>query len=206
MGMDDIPDVSDPKGLASRRRTRARGKSIATVPHHPLADRTKAETILRESGERYRQLIDVAPDAIFVHSEERIVLVNPAMVRMFGAGSAGELVGREVLDVIAPGSRELVRERIRQLYETPQSGTAHGGRVRPARWHAIQRRSDGSVVQLRRAPRGPGRGARITSRKAAERALRESEQRFRALTELSSDWYWEQDADFASWARRAGAR
>ncbi len=30
----------------------------------------------------------------------------------------------------------------------------------------------------------------------AERAVRESEARFRALTNLSSDWYWEQDAEF----------
>ncbi len=33
-------------------------------------------------------------------------------------------------------------------------------------------------------------------RAEAERAVRESEARFRALTELSSDWYWEQDAEF----------
>jgi diguanylate cyclase (GGDEF)-like protein/PAS domain S-box-containing protein len=33
-------------------------------------------------------------------------------------------------------------------------------------------------------------------RKHAEEALREREARFRALTELSSDWYWQQDADF----------
>ena len=36
----------------------------------------------------------------------------------------------------------------------------------------------------------------ITARKLAEEQLRQSEARFRALTALSSDWYWEQDADF----------
>ena len=33
-------------------------------------------------------------------------------------------------------------------------------------------------------------------RAGAEQATRESEARFRSLTELSSDWYWEQDAEF----------
>ncbi len=36
----------------------------------------------------------------------------------------------------------------------------------------------------------------ITLRKQAEEGLRDSEARFRALTELSSDWYWEQDENF----------
>src|SRR6266850_2083481 len=33
-------------------------------------------------------------------------------------------------------------------------------------------------------------------RTAAEQAVRESEERFRSLTALSSDWYWEQDAEY----------
>ncbi len=36
----------------------------------------------------------------------------------------------------------------------------------------------------------------VTAEKQSERALRESEARFRALTAMSSDWYWEQDAQF----------
>ena len=35
----------------------------------------------------------------------------------------------------------------------------------------------------------------ITARKQAEFAVQRSEQRFRSLVELSSDWYWELDAD-----------
>lgn len=36
----------------------------------------------------------------------------------------------------------------------------------------------------------------ITARKREQDTLRDSEARFRALTELSSDWYWEQDEQF----------
>src|SRR5499427_1379745 len=36
----------------------------------------------------------------------------------------------------------------------------------------------------------------FVQRKQAEEVLRQSEERFRSLTELSSDWYWEQDENF----------
>ncbi len=36
----------------------------------------------------------------------------------------------------------------------------------------------------------------VTDYLAAQEALRQSEARWRSLTQLSSDWYWEQDADF----------
>jgi diguanylate cyclase (GGDEF)-like protein len=56
-------------------------------------------------------------------------------------------------------------------------------------------------VQLVRDAEGNPAGFRgmlrdVTERRKTERALRDSEERFRALTALSSDWYWEQDAQF----------
>ena len=44
----------------------------------------------------------------------------------------------------------------------------------------------------------------ITGRKQAEIALKQSEARFRALTEMSSDFYWEQDKNFRITAMSAG--
>jgi diguanylate cyclase (GGDEF)-like protein/PAS domain S-box-containing protein len=46
----------------------------------------------------------------------------------------------------------------------------------------------------------------ITGRKQAELALKQSEARFRALTEMSSDFYWEQDENFRITAISAGVQ
>jgi PAS domain S-box-containing protein len=59
-----------------------------------------------------------------------------------------------------------------------------------------------------RALRASGTNADVTTRKLAERSLAESEARFRALSELSSDLYWEQDEHFnlVTWSAPAWTR
>jgi diguanylate cyclase (GGDEF)-like protein/PAS domain S-box-containing protein len=59
-----------------------------------IAAREEMSVALRESEARFRQLIDSSPDMIILHSEGRIDLVNPAGVRMVGATSADEVLGR----------------------------------------------------------------------------------------------------------------
>jgi PAS domain-containing protein len=71
---------------------------------------------------------------------------------------------------------------------------AHPGGRQPA---LRQRQRPAGVRQERRILAGyHGVGRNVTEQKRAETQLRESEARFRALAELSSDWYWEQDAEY----------
>ena len=81
---------------------------------------TLARTI-EESERRYRTLVEQAPDAIITTCAGKIVFVNPAAVRMFGATSAAQLVGRTTLDLVHPESRIAVEQRIRALLELEQS-------------------------------------------------------------------------------------
>ncbi len=155
----------------------------------------KVQASLESAEHRYRQLIEVAPDAIFVHSDWRIVLVNPAMLHLFRADRQEDFVGREVLDLIAPHSRELVRERIRLLYERRQ--TVPLSEIDYLRADSTLFRAEVTAASFTYLGRPAAQvvARDITDRKRAELAQLESEARFRNLTELSSDWYWEQDAE-----------
>ncbi|MEP1079174.1 PAS domain S-box protein [Leptolyngbya sp. PL-A3] len=76
---------------------------------------------MKESEEKYRQLVDLSPDTIFIQQNGRIVFINRAGVKLLGATEADELLNKPVLDFIHPADQQSVKERIRQLLEERQS-------------------------------------------------------------------------------------
>jgi PAS domain S-box-containing protein len=78
----------------------------------------REQAALRASEERYRDLVELSPDAILVvHREGRIVYTNPAGVRLFGAEGPDDVVGRNVLDLMHPEERRAVTDRFRPVLE-----------------------------------------------------------------------------------------
>lgn len=80
-----------------------------------ITQRKQSEAALRESEERYRQLIELCPDAIFVQADSHLVFANQAALRMFGAKTTDELFGRPISDLVCPAYRETVTDRMAQL-------------------------------------------------------------------------------------------
>lgn len=77
----------------------------------------RAEAQLRESEGRYRALVEHAPVAVFVNREDRITLVNQACLRLFGADSPEQLLGKSPFELFDPSFHEIMRGRIRVLRE-----------------------------------------------------------------------------------------
>ncbi len=77
-----------------------------------ITERLNAEKALNESEERYRCLVEFSPDAIMVHSYNKIVYVNPVAIRLLGAHYASELLGKPVFDIVHPDYKESVRRRV----------------------------------------------------------------------------------------------
>ncbi len=160
------------------------GEDAGSFGEEPAA-RRKAEEELRESEARYRQLIDVSPDAIAIHADGTIVFVNPAAVALMGAESGAALLGKPVLEMVHPDFRETARGRI---VEAPQTS-------RPAvPFREKFLRLDGTAldVEVMATPiLHKGRPAMqviardITARKRAEEALWESEDKFKYVFDHS---------------------
>jgi len=78
-------------------------------------ERANSLRALRESEERYQGLVELSPDAILVHVDGEIVFVNSAGVRLLGAETAGQLVGRPVMSFVHRDYHESVSRRIGEL-------------------------------------------------------------------------------------------
>jgi len=163
-----------------------------------ITARKRAEAAMRESEERFRQTFELAASGMaHVTLDGYFLRVNPSLCEMLGY-SREELIGCSVKELSHPEDRDVTdADRARVLR----------GELGKAEFEKRYLRKDGTVVWVdlaialvRSAAGAPEYEVAIlddiTERKHAEAALRESEARFRSLTQLSSDWYWEQDDCF----------
>lgn len=92
------------------------GKPVATRNiFRDITERKRIEIELQQSEERYRRLVDNAPEAILVHSEGTYVYANGEALRLFGADRPEQLVGQPVVATLHPNYREIVMGRIQRL-------------------------------------------------------------------------------------------
>ena len=70
----------------------------------------KAEEALKESEQLFRALVEGAPDAIFVQTNERFAYLNQPAISLLGVDSAHQVIGQPVMYYIDPSSQASVRE------------------------------------------------------------------------------------------------
>jgi PAS domain S-box-containing protein len=93
------------------------GKKFYTVILRDLTERKRVERLMRQSEERYRRLISVSPLAIFVNRSGRVIFINDAGLRLFGAVKMNEMLGKSPLEMFHPDYQDLIREPFHQLIE-----------------------------------------------------------------------------------------
>ena len=89
---------------------------FATVTRD-ITELKRKETAIRESEERYRRLVNVLPGALYVHNGKEILFCNQAFVRLMGATSADELLGRNPFTIAHPDFHTMIRQRLATIKE-----------------------------------------------------------------------------------------
>lgn len=80
-----------------------------------VTERQQAEAALQASEARYRGLVELSPEGVFVNRDDRMVLLNAAALRLFGASDPEQLLGRTPFEVFHPDYHEVIRERRERL-------------------------------------------------------------------------------------------
>ncbi len=176
----------DPSG----RATRVSG-TVADID-----DRKRAEEALREAEQRYRGLVELAPDGIVVTSGRLIEYANPAAARILRAPSARRLIGMKSDDLMLPASLARYEERMRYLQAGPgmTSFEERGLRCLDGAEITVEAASVSFLERGRLIVLTMFRD--VTESRRAREALAERERRFRDVAEASGEYVWEADAEW----------
>ncbi|MHB0981345.1 MAG: ATP-binding protein [Thermoleophilia bacterium] len=132
---------------------------------------------LVQAETRYRTVVESSPNGVLVHEDGRIVLANQAAARLAGAAAPSDLIGRYVMEFVPAEFRALVRLRHEEAYRTGATSDLSEQRFL---------RLDGSEVEIAviSIPLIFGETTAIntiiqdiSSRKQAETAVKESQER-----------------------------
>ncbi|MDX6849938.1 EAL domain-containing protein [Gilvimarinus sp. SDUM040013] len=181
---------------ASTTRTQELNRELEKRVTKRTAELEQLAATLGKERQLMRTLIDALPDNIYAKDlSSRFLLANRAVAESMGTTPV-DIVGHTDFDYFpAPLAQQYLEDEKKVLF----SGDSLREREEPAldkssgrtRWLLTTKipiyNDSEEIIGL------VGIGRDISRRRVAELALRDSEARFRSLTELSSDWYWEQN-------------
>jgi PAS domain S-box-containing protein len=151
-----------------------------------VTEQKRVEAALRESEERYRLLFDNSPNPMWVYDQQTLAFLatNEAAVHAYGY-TRDEFLRMRLPDLLPEVSdKSAAQDR------------SSGDRLRPVEGVWQHRKKNGAIIDVEVRSHGLNFGGReaqvilandITARRQAERALRESEERYRRLVEYSPE-------------------
>lgn len=172
----------------SSHRLEYNGRPTMMTATYDVTERMKAEAALRTSEERFRALIEQSTEVTgIIAPDGKVLFVSPS-VEQFVGYTVEEITGSMGFDFTHPEDAALTKEVVERAIRNP--GVTQEGRYRLVSKNGVVISVEVNVRDLSHIPAIGGivfNVRNVTERQWAEEALRESEERFRALTEEAAD-------------------
>lgn len=166
-----------------------KNKKVKVVSIRDLSELKDIKEKLFETQERFKTLVDTSPDGIvFLNIEGEIKYVSPAFVSIFKYKNETELIGKNIQNLFIDEYKNKIKQDLKNIVNGTFRGicdytaiTAEGKQFYIEINGNLIRKKDGSIDSIFWIVRD------ITSKKLVEKALIESESRFRGLFNNSND-------------------
>jgi len=147
------------------------GMPVAVAFLFDVSERKQTQEALQRSDDRFRTLIESAPEAVWITDGVTLAYANPAAIELFGYERLDEVIGAAVVDFVYPQDRPAVEERVRAMLGGGEELPPHEYRVhrRGGELMTLEVSSIGTEYEGRRAVLSFGRD--VTERKQYEMQL-----------------------------------
>jgi PAS domain S-box-containing protein len=156
------------------------GKPAVLVIIRDITERKQSEQILRESEEKYRNLVERANDGIVIGQDGILRYVNSRLAHM-GGYTVEELTGAPIFDFFFPEERAKFIDRYKRRMAGEDVPTIYETRLKHKNGSRIEVEINAGVISYNGKPADLVLIRDITERKQAEQALRESEERMNSI-------------------------
>ena len=151
----------------------------------------ESEQVLRENEERFRAIVEGAPDPIFIQSQMNFAYLNPAACRFFRINSRDELIGKPVMERFHPEYHAKIKTRIARLNAGQPVEELFEQRFIRMDGTEVWGETAGDPIVYEGIASALVFVRDISQRKASEQALRESEARWQFALEGAGDGIWD---------------
>jgi len=166
------------------------GQPAVLVIIRDITERKQSEQILRESEEKYRNLVERASDGIVIGQDGILRYVNPRIAHM-GGYTVEELTGAPIFDFFFPEERAKFIDLYKRRLAGEDVPTIYETTLKHKNGSRIEVEINAGVISYNGKPADLVLFRDITERKKAEEALRESQERFKIAAQSTGDLIWE---------------
>ncbi|MFZ4797864.1 MAG: PAS domain S-box protein [Bacteroidia bacterium] len=156
-----------------------------------VTEETQAKLELQKSEERYKTLIELSPEPIAVNSFGKVVYVNTAAIKLFGANNANEIVGKNTIDFVHPDFKEFTVQRMEVIYNGGPDIEMGESKLLKLDGTVIEVEAQGNAIVYNGEKSIQISMRDVTKRKHAEREMLLSNERYELVGKATSDSIWD---------------